>query len=336
MKYLITGGAGFIGSALIRKLILNKKNTILNYDNLTYSSNLNNLKNVLENKRYFFVKGDINDEKKLYSALTDYKPDIIMNLAAETHVDRSITNSEKFIQTNICGTYNLLNIAYKYWLDLSSKKQNEFRFHHISTDEVYGSLLKNGKFSESNPYNPSSPYSASKASSDHLVNAWFKTYNLPVLITNCSNNYGPYQYPEKLIPKIILNALNKKEIPLYGNGDNIRDWLFVDDHIEALMLVINKGIPGETYNIGGGCEKKNIEVAYLICDFIAEYLEPKGEYFEYKSLIKFVTDRPGHDFRYAIDSSKIYNNLGWQPIESFDSGIKKTIEWYLNNIDFFK
>ena len=336
MKYLITGGAGFIGSALIRKLILNKKNTILNYDNLTYSSNLNNLKNVLKSERYFFVKGDINDEKKLYSALTDYKPNIIMNLAAETHVDRSITNSKKFIQTNICGTHNLLNIAYKYWLNLSSKKQKEFRFHHISTDEVYGSLLQNGKFSESNPYNPSSPYSASKASSDHLVNAWFKTYNLPVLITNCSNNYGPYQYPEKLIPKIILNALNKKEIPLYGSGDNIRDWLFVDDHIEALMLVIHKGIPGETYNIGGGCEKKNIEVANLICDFISEYMEPKGEYFDYKCLIKFVSDRPGHDFRYAIDSSKIYNNLGWQPIESFDSGIKKTIEWYLNNIDFFK
>tara|TARA_A100000164_G_scaffold365602_2_gene385363 strand:- start:1856 stop:2866 length:1011 start_codon:yes stop_codon:yes gene_type:complete len=335
MRYFVTGGAGFIGSALIRKLILNNKNIILNYDNLTYSSNLNNLKNTSKNKRYYFVKGDINDEEKLYSSLIDYKPDIIMNLAAETHVDRSITNADKFIQTNICGTYNLLNMAYKYWLNLSLKKQREFRFHHISTDEVYGSLLQNGKFSENDPYDPSSPYSASKASSDHLVNAWFKTYNLPVLITNCSNNYGPYQYPEKLIPKIILNAFNKENIPLYGNGNNVRDWLFVDDHVEALLLVIKKGIPGETYNIGGNCEKKNIEVANLICDLISQYMESMGEFFDYKCLIKFVDDRPGHDFRYAIDSSKIFNNLGWQPIESFDSGIKKTIDWYLNNIEFF-
>ena len=335
MRYFITGGAGFIGSNLIRKLILNEKNIILNYDNLTYSGNLNTLKNISKSKRYFFVKGDIYDEEKLFSSINDYKPDIIMNLAAETHVDRSITNSYKFIQTNICGTYNLLNIAYKYWLNLSLKKQKEFRFHHISTDEVYGSLSKNGKFSEDNPYCPSSPYSASKASSDHLVNAWFKTYNLPVLITNCSNNYGPYQYPEKLIPKIILNAFNKKNIPLYGNGDNIRDWLFVDDHVEALILVIKKGIPGETYNIGGNCEKNNFEVANLICDLIREYMEPKGEFFDYKCLIKFVKDRPGHDFRYAIDSSKIFRHLGWQPTESFDSGIKKTVDWYLNNIEFF-
>jgi len=336
MRYLVTGGAGFIGSALIRKLILDKNNTILNYDNLTYASNLNNLKNISDSKKYFFIKGDINDEEKLYSALCDFKPDIIMNLAAETHVDRSITNADKFIQTNICGTYNLLNIAYRYWSKLSLNKQKEFRFHHISTDEVYGSLSHNGKFSESNAYDPSSPYSASKASSDHLVRAWFRTYNLPVLITNCSNNYGPYQYPEKLIPKIILNALNKKSIPLYGDGENIRDWLFVDDHVDALILVINQGIPGETYNIGGNCEKKNIEVANLICDLISEYMESKGEFFDYKCLIKFVNDRPGHDFRYAINSSKIFNDLGWLPTESFDSGIKKTIYWYLNNIEFFK
>tara|TARA_Y100000589_G_scaffold112185_1_gene106643 strand:- start:2016 stop:3026 length:1011 start_codon:yes stop_codon:yes gene_type:complete len=336
MRYLVTGGAGFIGSALIRKLILDKNNTILNYDNLTYASNLNNLKNISDSKKYFFIKGDINDEEKLYSALCDFKPDIIMNLAAETHVDRSITNADKFIQTNICGTYNLLNIAYRYWSKLSLNKQKEFRFHHISTDEVYGSLSHNGKFSESNPYDPSSPYSASKASSDHLVRAWFRTYNLPVLITNCSNNYGPYQYPEKLIPKIILNALNKKSIPLYGDGENIRDWLFVDDHVDALILVINQGIPGETYNIGGNCEKKNIEVANLICDLISEYMESKGEFFDYKCLIEFVNDRPGHDFRYAINSSKIFNDLGWLPTESFDSGIKKTIYWYLNNIEFFK
>ena len=336
MRYLVTGGAGFIGSALIRKLILDKNNTILNYDNLTYASNLNNLKNISDSKKYFFIKGDINDEEKLYSALCDFKPDIIMNLAAETHVDRSITNADKFIQTNICGTYNLLNIAYRYWSKLSLNKQKEFRFHHISTDEVYGSLSHNGKFSESNAYDPSSPYSASKASSDHLVRAWFRTYNLPVLITNCSNNYGPYQYPEKLIPKIILNALNKKSIPLYGDGENIRDWLFVDDHVDALILVINQGIPGETYNIGGNCEKKNIEVANLICDLISEYMESKGEFFDYKCLIEFVNDRPGHDFRYAINSSKIFNDLGWLPTESFDSGIKKTIYWYLNNIEFFK
>tara|TARA_Y100000739_G_C20593840_1_gene459292 strand:- start:131 stop:1141 length:1011 start_codon:yes stop_codon:yes gene_type:complete len=335
MRYFVTGGAGFIGSAFIRKLILNKNNIVLNYDNLTYSGNLKNLKNISKSKRYCFIKGDINDKDKLYSALTDYKPDVIVNLAAETHVDRSINDADKFIQTNICGTYNLLNITYKYWLNLSLKKQKEFRFHHISTDEVYGSLSQHGKFSESNPYYPSSPYSASKASSDHLVNAWFKTYDLPVLITNCSNNYGPYQYPEKLIPKIILNAFHKKNIPLYGSGDNIRDWLFVDDHVDALILVIKKGIPGETYNIGGNCEKKNIEVANLICDLISEYMEPRGEFFDYKSLIEFVNDRPGHDFRYAIDSSKIFNNLGWKPTESFDSGIKKTIDWYLNNIEFF-
>ena len=325
MRYFITGGAGFIGSALIRKLILNEKNIILNYDNLTYSGNLNNLKKISKSQRYCFVKGDINDENKLYASLNDYKPDIIMNLAAETHVDRSITNADKFIQTNICGTYRLINVAYKYWLNLSIKRQREFRFHHISTDEVYGSLSQNGKFSEGNRYDPSSPYSASKASSDHLVNAWFKTYNLPVLITNCSNNYGPYQYPEKLIPKIILNAINKKKIPIYGNGENIRDWLFVDDHIDALILVIKKGIPGETYNIGGNCEKKNIEVANLICDSISEYMESKGEFFDYKSLIEYVNDRPGHDFRYAIDSSKIFNKLGWKPTESFDSGIKKQL-----------
>ena len=336
MKYFVTGGAGFIGSALIRKLILDDNNVILNYDNLTYSSNLENLQNVKKSKRYFFLKGDINDKEKLEAALIDFKPNIIMNLAAETHVDRSIINADKFIETNICGTYNLLNSTHKYWLNLSFDKQRKFRFHHISTDEVYGSLSQNGKFSETNPYEPSSPYSASKASSDHLVNAWFKTYGLPVLITNCSNNYGPYQYPEKLIPKIILNAFNKKNIPIYGNGDNIRDWLYVDDHVEAMLVVIKKGIPGETYNIGGNCEKKNIEVANLICDFISKYMESRGEFFDYKSLIEFVKDRPGHDFRYAIDSSKIFHNLGWQPTESFDSGIKKTIDWYLNNIEFFK
>ena len=336
MKYFVTGGAGFIGSALIRKLILDDNNVILNYDNLTYSSNLENLQNVKKSKRYFFLKGDINDKEKLEAALIDFKPNIIMNLAAETHVDRSIINADKFIETNICGTYNLLNSTHKYWLNLSFDKQRKFRFHHISTDEVYGSLSQNGKFSETNPYEPSSPYSASKASSDHLVNAWFKTYGLPVLITNCSNNYGPYQYPEKLIPKIILNAFNKKNIPIYGNGDNIRDWLYVDDHVEAMLVVIKKGIPGETYNIGGNCEKKNIEVANLICDFISKYMEIRGEFFDYKSLIEFVKDRPGHDFRYAIDSSKIFHNLGWQPTESFDSGIKKTIDWYLNNIEFFE
>ena len=336
MKYFVTGGAGFIGSALIRKLILDDNNVILNYDNLTYSSNLENLQNVKKSKRYFFLKGDINDKEKLEAALIDFKPNIIMNLAAETHVDRSIINADKFIETNICGTYNLLNSTHKYWLNLSFDKQRKFRFHHISTDEVYGSLSQNGKFSETNPYEPSSPYSASKASSDHLVNAWFKTYGLPILITNCSNNYGPYQYPEKLIPKIILNAFHKKNIPIYGNGDNIRDWLYVDDHVEAMLVVIKKGIPGETYNIGGNCEKKNIEVANLICDFISKYMESRGEFFDYKSLIEFVKDRPGHDFRYAIDSSKIFHNLGWQPTESFDSGIKKTIDWYLNNIEFFK
>ena len=332
MRYFVTGGAGFIGSALIRKLILNNKNIILNYDNLTYSSNLNNLKNTSKNKRYYFVKGDINDEEKLYSSLIDYKPDIIMNLAAETHVDRSITNADKFIQTNICGTYNLLNMAYKYWLNLSLKKQREFRFHHISTDEVYGSLLQNGKFSENDPYDPSSPYSASKASSDHLVNAWFKTYNLPVLITNCSNNYGPYQYPEKLIPKIILNAFNKENIPLYGNGNNVRDWLFVDDHVEALLLVIKKGIPGETYNIGGNCEKNNLEVVSEICK-ILDSQKPKKDGSSYEKQIKFVKDRPGHDFRYSLDIAKIEDKLNWKPKESFSSGLEKTVQWYLKDLD---
>jgi len=337
MKYLITGGAGFIGSALIRHLINETESMVLNYDKLTYSGNLYALTSVSKSKRYKFIKGDINDKGILSEILEDYKPNFIMNLAAETHVDNSIINPKKFIDTNICGTYNLLVCAQQYWNNLSTNNKEVFRFHHISTDEVFGSLSSEGLFNENSPYNPSSPYSASKASSDHIVRAWYKTYDLPVLLTNCSNNYGPYQYPEKLIPLMIKNAIAKKKLPVYGTGNNIRDWLYVDDHVRALNLVVNKGNIGETYNIGGNSEKTNLEVVHSICNIIREFnLLTKKEEYNYSGLINLVEDRPGHDFRYAIDSSKIRNQLNWRPLQTFETGLRKTVDWYLKNIDFLE
>lgn len=327
-KILVTGGAGFIASALIRHLIKTTDYRILNLDKLTYAGNLESLKEVSDNKNYQFVQGDIGDFELVTSLFNDFQPDAVMHLAAESHVDRSIDGPAEFIQTNIVGTYNLLNCARNYWRNLSEAKQSAFRFQHISTDEVYGSLAADGLFEETTPYDPRSPYSASKAASDHLVMAWFHTYNLPVLITNCSNNYGPYHFPEKLIPLVILNALDGKDLPIYGKGDNIRDWLYVDDHAKALALVLEKGVPGETYNVGGNNERTNLEVVETICDILDE-LRPKEK--PYRDQIVFVKDRPGHDKRYAIDATKLKTQLGWRPEENFDTGIRRTIQWYLDN-----
>ena len=327
-RILVTGGAGFIASALIRHIIKTTDYQILNLDKLTYAGNLESLQEVSDNKNYRFVQGDIGDFELVTSLFNDFQPDAIMHLAAESHVDRSIDGPAEFIQTNIVGTYNLLNCAKNYWQDLSKDKQAAFRFQHISTDEVYGSLGDSGLFEETTPYDPRSPYSASKASSDHLVMAWFHTYKLPVLITNCSNNYGPYHFPEKLIPLVILNALDGKDLPVYGKGDNIRDWLYVDDHAKALALVLEKGIPGETYNVGGNNERTNLEVVQTICDILDE-LRPKEK--AYREQIVFVKDRPGHDKRYAIDATKLKTQLGWRPEENFDTGIRRTIQWYLDN-----
>lgn len=332
MKIIITGGAGFIGSALIRYLIKNTKDIILNLDKLTYAANLNSLKEIEKDPRYLFKQVDICDQESVQSIFEEFQPDGVMHLAAESHVDRSIDSSEIFIKTNILGTFTLLECARKYW---NQSKKETFRFHHISTDEVFGSLGSEGLFTEKTPYAPNSPYSSSKASSDHLVRAWHHTYGLPTLITNCSNNYGPYHFPEKLIPLMILNAIESKELPIYGNGENIRDWLFVEDHAEALNLVFKKGVVGETYNIGGNCEKTNMEVVHTICDVLAA-LRPLPEGQSYKNLITFVQDRPGHDKRYAIDASKIRKELGWYPKETFETGIKKTVQWYLDNESWYK
>ncbi len=350
-KFLITGGAGFIGSSVIRLLIDETMHNVLNVDKLTYASNLDSLKIYRNNTRYQFVQGDVCNQQFISQLFEKFQPDIVMHLAAETHVDRSIDGPSNFIQTNVLGTYAMLECARKYWSKL--KKQNIFRFHHISTDEVYGSLGDVGLFTEESVYDPSSPYSATKASSDHLVRAWHRTYGLPVIITNCSNNYGPYQFPEKLIPLMILNALEGKPLPIYGNGQNIRDWLYVEDHAQSLYRAVSKGKVGETYNIGGHNEKTNIEVVTTICETLDELvLRPlqtgqSNKYTHllhaqnksiksYKDLITFVSDRPGHDIRYAIDASKIKNELDWTPNESFQSGIKKTIIWYLNNLDWCK
>ncbi|MPW44400.1 dTDP-glucose 4,6-dehydratase [Acinetobacter guerrae] len=334
MKILITGGAGFIGSAVIRHIIKNTNNEVLNVDKLTYAGNLESLQEIESNHNYQFKQIDICDVDRITQAFNDFQPDLVMHLAAESHVDRSIDGPNAFIQTNIVGTYTLLDVARKYWLSLENGRKEKFRFHHISTDEVYGDLHgTEDLFTETTSYAPSSPYSASKASSDHLVRAWQRTYGLPTIVTNCSNNYGPYHFPEKLIPLVILNALDGKPLPIYGKGDQIRDWLYVEDHARALFKVVTEGEIGETYNIGGHNEKQNIEVVRTICKILDE-LKPQANSQPYETLITFVKDRPGHDLRYAIDASKIAKELGWKPAETFETGIRKTVEWYLNNIEW--
>ena len=332
-KIMITGGAGFIGSSLIRHIINNTDHSVLNIDKLTYAGNLESIESVAQNKRYLFKKIDIcnNDEIKL--AFSDYMPDIVIHLAAESHVDRSIDDPGEFIKTNIFGTYVLLQQSRVYLKSLKGVKRNFFRFHHVSTDEVYGDLVgKDSLFTEETSYAPSSPYSASKASSDHLVRSWYRTFELPIVITNCSNNYGPYQFPEKLIPLVINNALEGKPLPIYGDGKQIRDWLYVDDHARALLHVALNGKTGETYNIGGHNEMQNIEVVDYICNILDELAPSKLDGIsQYKQLVQFVEDRSGHDIRYAINANKIFDRLNWKPVETFESGIRKTVEWYLNN-----
>ena len=325
MKILVTGGCGFIGSNFILSQINNHNNIILNYDKLTYAANIENLKKVENNSLYSFINGDIQDYKKLKDCINNFSPDYIINFAAESHVDRSIDSAEDFINTNIIGTYRLLEASREYY-----KKNEVIKFLHVSTDEVYGSLGKNEFFTESNPYDPSSPYSASKAASDHLVRAWYKTYSFPGVITNCSNNYGPYQFPEKLIPLMIINCLNSNNLPIYGTGENIRDWLYVEDHCDALYSVLIKGKIGETYNIGGNEEKTNLNIVHIICE-ILDNKKPSSKLSSYKELITYVKDRPGHDFRYAIDASKIKDKLGWEPEYNFKNAISKTIDWYIEN-----
>jgi dTDP-glucose 4,6-dehydratase len=338
MKILVTGGAGFIGSAVIRHLVNELGYEIVNLDSLTYAGNLESLKDIADFPNYQFEKVDICDFKNVERVFKEHQPDKVMHLAAESHVDRSIDGPSEFIQTNIVGTYVMLDVARQYWSQLSGQKKNEFRFHHVSTDEVYGDLEETDDlFSEATPYSPSSPYSASKASSDHLVRAWNRTYGLPVVITNCSNNYGPYQFPEKLIPLVILNAISGKALPVYGKGNQIRDWLYVEDHARALVRVLLEGADGETYNIGGHNEKTNLEVVRTLCRILDEILPNHPEGIEhYEDLITFVKDRPGHDVRYAIDATKIDKALGWKPDETFETGITKTVEWYLDNTSWWK
>jgi dTDP-glucose 4,6-dehydratase len=335
MRLIVTGGAGFIGSAVVRLLIDDTRHEVVNVDKLTYAANLDSLKSVSGSPRYKFEQVDIADRDAVDRVFATHKPDAIMHLAAESHVDRSIDSPGEFIRTNVVGVFTLLEAARKYWMTLDEEKKSAFRFHHVSTDEVYGDLgdRPGELFTEQTPYDPHSPYSASKASSDHLVRAWMHTYGLPTLITNCSNNYGPFHFPEKLIPHMILNALSGKPLPVYGEGNQVRDWLYVDDHARALVEVLTRGAPGETYNIGGHNEQKNLHVVHAICDLLNELApdrRPKGEG-GYRRLITFVRDRPGHDARYAIDAGKIERELGWVPRETFEAGLRKTVEWYLAN-----
>lgn len=337
MKILITGGNGFIGSAVIRTILDQGEYDVINLDDLTYASSLDSLKNYDKNKKYYFEKVNICSEISIKNIFIKHQPDRIMHFAAETHVDRSIDSSRNFINTNILGTYNLLEQSRLYFSSLKNEKKKNFLFHHISTDEVFGDLAANDEpFSENSTYRPSSPYAASKASSDHIVRAWHRTYNLPVIISNCSNNYGPYQFPEKFIPHTILNAIHGRPIPIYGNGLQIRDWLYVNDHATALLKVFFKGKIGETYNIGGSNEKKNIDVAFKICEILDNLVKKKpNKIKKFQELIVFVNDRPGHDSRYAINSSKINNQLNWFPNETFESGILKTVKWYLDNREWW-
>lgn len=332
LRILVTGGAGFIGSALVRHLITNTPHKVMTFDKLTYAGSLTSLREIEGNPRHRFVQADICDLKTVTSAVQTFQPTVIAHLAAESHVDRSIDGPGEFIQSNLVGTFVMLQAALAHWCGLEGEAKAAFRFHHISTDEVFGSLGDEGYFTEDTSYDPRSPYSASKAGSDHLVRAWHHTYGLPTLVTNCSNNYGPYQFPEKLIPRIIRNALEGRPLPVYGDGSQIRDWLYVEDHARALHLVLTRGELGSTYNIGGKNEKKNIEVVHQICDLLNELRPVAGH--DYRSLITFVTDRPGHDRRYAIDCSKIGSELGWEPRETFSTGLRQTVQWYLDNDDW--
>lgn len=330
MKILITGGAGFIGSAVCRYFLTHTEHTVINLDALTYAADITAIKEFQKSPRYIFVKADIRDAEALDEIFAEHRPDGVMHLAAESHVDRSLDGPAEFLQTNVMGTFNILQAALKYYRGLRGAAKDQFRFHHISTDEVYGSLGAEGRFSEETAYNPNSPYSASKAASDHLVRAWQHSYALPCLITNCSNNYGPCQFPEKLIPLMIVNCLESRPLPVYGDGQNVRDWLYVDDHAEALALVFEKGAIGEKYNIGGDGEVKNIDVVKGICRAM-DNLRPRTDGSLYETLIQFVPDRPGHDLRYAIDATKIARELNWKPRETFASGLTRTVQWYLNN-----
>lgn len=332
-KIIVTGGAGFIGSALTRHIIAETDHSVLVLDKLTYAGSVESLRPVANSPRYRFVRGDILDRKQLDRLFSEYAPDAIIHLAAETHVDRSIDDASSFIDTNVVGTYTLLQAALEYWHGAPAAKRQDFRFHHVSTDEVFGSIADGGAFTEQSPYDPRSPYSASKAASDHLVSAWHHTYGLPIVLSNCSNNYGLYQFPEKLIPLMTINALESKPLPVYGNGQNIRDWLHVEDHARALLAIATRGAVGEKYCVGGLCEKTNLSVVETICDIVDELI-PLGE--PRRKLLSFVQDRPGHDLRYAIDPGKIRRELGWQPLETFDSGLHKTVQWYIENAAWWR